>query len=502
MDLARSLLCAALLAPAHVEAQRTVTLPPADASLAGRMEPRYSIGKMPSPCSCGVQLVALAGATSSNYAGFRDKAGNPADSLRHAQYLGILRERAARSMGADCVAVLESYIAYFQDRHLQVRFTEAGALLGSVPGMGSMPRLHADAAATVSRGTSDHSDPIVGEWESTSGRTRLRIVRAPPPYDASDRYALVVASPDTAWHQADVYATFVLDEHRGVYHATWYAPGRHPQKWSAVVVGDTLLLSGFNGWHRVTAETAGIPTARRDPLRPSFRMTAPAAAVLALPSMQVQYAAEVDRLLRVNADAISRLELLIIDVRGNQGGGDGTYMPILPLLFTDTIVIGAGSVLSAPAIISYYEQFLDPAGVNSPAWVVDMLAAMRAEPGRQIPLPELRLAYDRILPAPPHVAILTDATGASSTETFLLRALQSGKVRIFGQPTAGIVDYLNPAHHPIGCGVTLQAPTIRRAEQLPEGAIDGHGIAPQVVLPWSEQHPFRVILASYGLAPS
>jgi hypothetical protein len=46
----------------------------------------------------------------------------------------VPRERAARSMGADCVAVLESYIAFFRDGHLQVRFTEVGALLGSGPG--------------------------------------------------------------------------------------------------------------------------------------------------------------------------------------------------------------------------------------------------------------------------------------------------------------------------------------------------------------------------------
>lgn len=456
----------------------------------------------PAACGCSAQLAALAGATGSNYAGFRDKAGSQSDSLRHELYLGVLRERAARSMGADCVAVLESYIAFFRDGHLQVRFTEAGALVGSIPGLGSMPRLHADTAVAASRGTGESTDPIVGEWESTSRRTRLRIVPAPPPYDASDRYALVVASPDTAWHQGDVYATFVLDDYRGVYHAIWYARGRHPQKWSGVLVGDTLLLSGFNGWHRVAGEPAGSSAPHRDPLRPAFQVVAPAAALLTLPSMQVQYAAEVDSLLRVNANAISRLELLIIDVRGNQGGGDGTYAPILPLLYTDTIVIGAGSVLSAPAIIAYYEQFLDPAGVNSPAWVVEMLAAMRADPGGQIPLPEVRFAYDRVLPAPERVAILTDATGASSTETFLLRAVQSRKVRIFGQPTAGIVDYLNPAHHPIGCGVTLQAPTIRRAVQLPEGAIDGRGIAPHVSLPWTRDDPVRVILASYGLVPS
>jgi hypothetical protein len=73
------------------------------------------------------------------------------------------------------------------------------------------------------------------------------------------------------------------------------------------------------------------------------------------------------------------------------------------------------------------------------------------------------------------------------------------KVRLFGQPTAGIVDYLNPAQHPVGCGVMLQAPTIRRSVRLPADAIDNRGITPHVLLPWAEVDPIGTILARYGI---
>jgi C-terminal processing protease CtpA/Prc len=200
---------------------------------------------------------------------------------------------------------------------------------------------------------------------------------------------------------------------------------------------------------------------------------------------------------RTHAAELGRLDLLVIDVRGNQGGGDNTYMPILPLLYTDTIATVAGSVLSSPANIAYYEQFLDPAGVNSPAWVVEMLAAMRAQPGAQIALPSSTQAYSDVRPYPRAVAILMDGVAASSTETFLLKARQSSKVRLFGQPSAGIVDYLNPAHHPLGCGIVLQAPTIRRSIRLPADAIDNIGIAPDVLLPWNEPDPVSAVTRSY-----
>jgi hypothetical protein len=309
---------------------------------------------------------------------------------------------------------------------------------------------------------------------------------------------VVLYAFDTTWSPGDVYATFVFDADAGVYHATWFSPTRGPQEWAAVVVDDSVLLSGFSGWHRRRADDTDAAAARRDPLRPSFRRVAAGAALLTVPSMQVQYAADVDSVVRTHAADLAGLDLLVIDVRGNQGGGDGTYMPLLPLLYTDTIVTVAGSVLSSPANIAYYERFLDPAGVNSPAWVVEMLAAMRARPGAQIALPATSLAYDRVQPRPRAVAILMDGVGASSTETFLLKARQSSNVRFFGQPTAGIVDYLNPAQHALSCGVTLQSPTIRRSAQLPADAIDNTGIIPDVRFPWNELDPIGATLRYYA----
>lgn len=471
----------------------------AAAAAAGAL-PVAAAVQAPESCGCVAQLDALSQATRINYAGYRDKAASSADSAalaRHtaalARHTALVRARAARVMGADCQPVLDAYVGFFRDHHLRVRSTP-GASWANARGS-ERPTIPESSLDPVR--TDGPEDALLGLWESTSGRTRLRILAAPAPYDQHDRYGVILASADTSLARGDLYATFVLDPDRGVYHATWLLPGRQPQEWSAVVVDDSLLLTGFSGWHRIAADRAG-GRARPDPLRPSYRSLAPGAALLTLPSMQVRYAAAVDSLVRHHGDELDRLDLLIIDVRGNQGGGDGTYVPLLPLLYTDTMVTAAGSVLSSPGNIAYYERFLDPEGVNSPAWVVEMLEDMRARPGSQIPLPPARLAYDRVRPRPRSVAILMDAVGASSTETFLLKAVQSSKVRLFGQSTAGIVDYLNPAHHDLGCGVSLQSPTIRRSLGLPVGGVDNRGIAPHVLLPWDARDPVSDILGSYG----
>ncbi len=448
-------------------------------------------GQVEPICDCASQLQSLAEATRANYAGYGDKTGSPADSAALERHLALLSVRATHTLGAECADVLEAYIGFFEDGHLRARFT--GPAAAAAAGVPAAPGPVPESSGGSLEG---RHDPILGTWENAAGGTRIEIVPAPAPWSHRDRYAVVRSSAEEGWRVGDVRATFVSRPDEGIYHGEWFFHDRPPEEWVAVVLEDTLLLTGFEGWRRVEAGRP-VDTVGADPLRPRFRRLSSEAGLLTVPSMQVQYGSAVDSLVRARASDLAALDLLVIDVRGNQGGGDGTYEPLLPLLYTDTIVTGPGSVLSSPANIAYYERFLDPEGVDSPAWVVEMLEAMRARPGEQIALPPAKAAYERVLPQPRAVAILQDRTVASATETFLLKARQSAKVRLFGQPSAGVVDYLNQAWHSLACGVVLQAPTIRRSLHLPADSVDDTGIAPDVVLPLTAEDPIGTILRHY-----
>lgn len=93
-----------------------------------------------------------------------------------------------------------------------------------------------------------------------------------------------------------------------------------------------------------------------------------------------------------------------------------------------------------------------------------------------------------MIAGPRRVGVLTDRGTVSAAEVLVIRALQSERARVFGQPTAGALDYqsisivrLSPAERRWYLGY----PTITARASLPSGGMRGKGIAPDVVVDWS-----------------
>lgn len=79
----------------------------------------------------------------------------------------------------------------------------------------------------------------------------------------------------------------------------------------------------------------------------------------------------------------------------------------------------------------------------------------------------------------PKVAVII--TGAkSAAEGLILEAIQSEKVTTFGENSGGVRDFLNVRHQPLSsCDITVGLPTTK-STRVPENAIDGVGIEPDV----------------------
>jgi C-terminal processing protease CtpA/Prc len=87
------------------------------------------------------------------------------------------------------------------------------------------------------------------------------------------------------------------------------------------------------------------------------------------------------------------------------------------------------------------------------------------------------------------VAVLIDGGTVSASEVLVLKALQSRRAVVIGEPTAGALDYqsvyilrLSPEEGRWFLGY----PTITRHAGLPAGGMRGKGIQPDVMLRWSE----------------
>jgi hypothetical protein len=118
------------------------------------------------------------------------------------------------------------------------------------------------------------------------------------------------------------------------------------------------------------------------------------------------------------------------------------------------------------------------------AWVAEKVKKMRVAPEGTFICSEVD-SCDTLLevfPLPSRVAILMDGQCGSTTELFLLLARQSKKVTLFGQPSAGVLDYANVRLFTLPSGNCFMAIPTTRSRRLPKNPIDNIGIAPDVRL--------------------
>lgn len=185
--------------------------------------------------------------------------------------------------------------------------------------------------------------------------------------------------------------------------------------------------------------------------------------------------------------ASSGCENLVIDLRGNSGGRDTAYEPLLKLVYerpglTDGVVLRVSE-----DHVAYLRREADARGDASLAALADRMAAADTEfipmnDGTKRPV----VLYERIEPQPRKTAILIDGRVASSAEQFLLDARAcSSRVRVYGRDnTLGCLDFSNVLRVDLpNSGITCWVPMTCSC-RVPEGrGIDADGIAPDVRIP-------------------
>lgn len=214
--------------------------------------------------------------------------------------------------------------------------------------------------------------------------------------------------------------------------------------------------------------------------------------VVRAPSFAVGYKEALDGLLAQHEQEIRARSLLIVDVRGNTGGGDGTWTELVKPIYAGPMrrwpVQWRVSEGNARALDGQADALA--ASGNGAAAVCDGLrgiaAAMREEREPMASLgPQLgtTATLDEVWPMPERVAILIDGACGSSCENFLLAARQSDKVRLFGANTFGAVDFQNGRLEPLPSGRRrLQFGMTMSTRLLTEQELH-RGIAPDEALP-------------------
>jgi hypothetical protein len=210
-----------------------------------------------------------------------------------------------------------------------------------------------------------------------------------------------------------------------------------------------------------------------------------------------------DSILKQNRDIISKTPHWVIDVRDNMGGSVRSFSSLTPYLYTNPIRIESGYYLASEENISQMEEsvkWLRSQKAGSEKGYERFVNILRQNMGKLVLDSGSYYRQDSIYQYPSKISIIMNNKSASATELFLIRALQSKKVKLFGQNTYGAGDKLDAYDFNVGyCNYHVSIPVSLRIRESYKKEIDMIGIPPNKYIPNGCTDVLKFVLNNNGV---
>lgn len=393
-------------------------------------------------CDCKANFLWLKETIEVNDAGFQyiiDQKGTDAYELHNK----IIRSRLENIEDiSECRNQLESWLRFFRKGHLFISAKQSTQTNTKQP--------------TQSKDISDvyvkkfkrkllkqKNKNIEGIWKSASYTVLIE-------KEQGKYLAYILESNNSSWKKGEV--KFEIDT--DFVSADYFMGNRSLQKINKVeIVADKYLKMGWVFFQR---EYPIVQSSKEHELYfKSMTTTYPFAEqinnsiiYLRLPSFSLKYKPQIDSVIYAWKDKILKTENLVIDLRDNGGGGSGTHTEIIPLLYTNPIRTHAVEFLSSEMNNQKWREILNLPELGEQAKKEIRIQVEKSEKklGQFVRIYDEDFnvkQLDTIYEYPKSVGIIVNKNCVSSTETFLVKARQSKKVKIFGTQTFGATDISN-----------------------------------------------------------
>lgn len=443
---------------------------------------------------------ALVTKLEANYAGWETKV---TPETRAAFDAIVARQRPLAGEASNDEAFLEAargVLAFFADGHLSIRpaalaTPAAGATPPATP---TLPWTEESVKARLDAAGATR-EPLEGIWETVGGRYRLGILKT----DSGAFAATVLATQADNWSLGMIKGEFTPGAGKTVT-GMWRMGDHSERKVSGEFLADGTLaidVSGGSILRRVSPPAAPLDVAvaaRTFPWPDVFYVKlSERTAWIRMPSFAPSLLPKLEQIMQEHKAELDSIENLIIDIRDNGGGSDFVYRPLSPLIYSRPIYTVGVAMKCSPDNIATWETVLtDP---EIPAGELEELREridnMRKHlGGYYVPEPSFFVeVMPEVKPFPKRVAVLIE-DAISSGEQFILEAMQSRKVTLFGKgPSGGVLDFANVGSFPLPSGRFEVGNPTSRSLRLPEFRIDPHGIAPDITIPADERDEIEFV---------
>jgi len=349
------------------------------------------------------------------------------------------KQKVTKINSDNCTQFLHQFLRYFEDGHL---FTFELPKYSESETEQIKRRIKEDVISTERILTTleyekdmiekNGLDGIIGKW--SDGKSEFAIIK-----DEGYYRAYVLSSDLETVEPGELKAQFTStsDGFEGTYYSYNYTQ-RHVEG-NIYKEGTLLVYTGAHYWGKIGSnEIREIDMINKENVRlPVIQKLDNNNTLFSIPSFMAD-PQKFNQIIFNNLELLKNTTNLIIDIRGNVGG-NAIYFSFLDAYATQSMQSTQGLVLASEQTKVYFDRLTkNSSEVYSP--VVERIKANMGQiiDGPKYPLREFEPFESNIK----NVAILTDNGCMSAAESFIIHSKRaSNKVRTFGKPTNGVIDY-------------------------------------------------------------
>ncbi len=247
-----------------------------------------------------------------------------------------------------------------------------------------------------------------------------------------------------------------------------------------------LIVGSYAKFKKLNDYKDGMLNLKRQfSYKPEIKILDSNSVLIRMPDFSGNNAKLYDSIITANESYISRSKNLIIDIRNNGGGTSRCYKPLFPFICTGPIIVGGGHQLCSDDIIddakSDLERYIKINDTSNIKEYKDYIGKMEKNKYNFLFWESDTVACQPKPNQIRNVAIIMNHGSRSAAELLVLNFKQSNKVRTFGEPTAGAVDYLDMLTYKLPkTQYNLWVGTVRRKLTKTDGKYDDTGIKPDI----------------------
>lgn len=431
---------------------------------------------MAQQCKCDSQFISLKEDIAKNYAGFKDKVSEGNEPSYDAFSESILRRARRATKPIYCLGLMKEWMAFFKDGHTQVSQGGKTVIGDSTELIPLTPEklFHLKA-----------KNGIEGIYYNVDSTYKIAIISSKT--DFRDYAGVVLTSKVPEWKPGQVKLEFrqigdgsfmtyncYRDHSVQIEHFEFDGKSLNGGAWTK----EGEVVKSYN------KNTEDLQLIDKFPIQ--SRKVSDKTLYIGIQSFEVSNTRAVDSVFKINENVLRTTPNLILDVRGNSGGGDETYNAIIPWLYTNPIYTQGAEDRSSVDNINRWEKLMNDGDMPSSTRedIKRLITQLQAHIGQFVPTAaDDTLRLDKAEPYPQRIVVLMDGRCASAAEEFLLKARQSKKVTLMGQHTAGVLDYANILIVPFPCMPFFFYYATSRSRRVVTGnGIDNIGIQPGIPL--------------------